>query len=50
MTPLDAERAKALQNLDRLSELMDSRYRIPLTNIRFGWDAIGGLVPAVGDV
>lgn len=47
---VDPERARALQRLDRLSELMDSRFTIPLTNIRFGWDAIGGLVPALGDV
>ena len=47
---VDAERARALQRLDRLSELMDSRYRIPLTEIRVGWDAIGGLVPVAGDV
>lgn len=49
-TPVDAERARVLQRLDRLSELMDSRYRIPFTDIRVGWDAIGGLVPVAGDV
>ncbi|MEC9368454.1 MAG: DUF4112 domain-containing protein [Pseudomonadota bacterium] len=46
----DRERARALQRLDRLSEFMDSKYRIPLTGIHFGWDAIGGLVPVAGDV
>ena len=29
---------------------MDSAYRVPGTQIRFGWDPIVGLVPGVGDV
>ena len=36
--------------LDNLSDLLDSRFRIPGTNIRFGLDAIVGLVPYAGDV
>ena len=36
--------------LDTLSDLLDSRFRIPGTNIRFGLDAIVGLVPYAGDV
>ena len=47
MTP-DHERR--LDRLDRLAETLDSRYRIPLTRIRFGWDAILGLVPGLGDI
>lgn len=38
--------------LDRMraaARLLDSRFRIPGTNIRFGLDAIVGLVPGVGD-
>jgi hypothetical protein len=30
--------------------VLDSAFRIPGTDIRFGWDAIVGLVPWVGDV
>lgn len=41
----DVEIAK----LDRLSTALDSRYRIPGTPIRFGWDFLLGLVPGVGD-
>ena len=33
----------------RLAELLDSRYRIPNTDIRFGLDALIGMVPGVGD-
>lgn len=39
-----------LDKLDRLSTLLDARYRIPFTPIRFGWDSILGLIPGVGDV
>ncbi|WP_298857742.1 DUF4112 domain-containing protein [uncultured Sulfitobacter sp.] len=39
-----------IERLDRLSSLLDSKYRIPGTPIRFGWDTIAGLVPVIGDV
>ena len=42
--------ALRLARLERLAHNMDSRYRVPGTNIRFGWDSILGLVPGVGDV
>lgn len=33
----------------RLARLLDSRFRIPGTNVRFGVDSVIGLVPGVGD-
>ncbi|UWQ19304.1 DUF4112 domain-containing protein [Jannaschia sp. M317] len=39
-----------LDRLQRLADGMDSRFRIPGTRIRFGWDAILGLVPGIGDI
>lgn len=39
-----------LKELDRWAMLLDSQFRIPGTSIRFGWDAIAGLVPVLGDV
>jgi hypothetical protein len=36
-----------LARLDRLADMLDSRYSI--LGIRFGWDGIFGLVPVVGD-
>lgn len=39
-----------LQYLTSLSNWMDSRFRIPGTNIRFGLDALIGLIPGVGDI
>lgn len=43
-------RISEIEKLDKLSDMLDSHYRIPGTGIRFGWDAILGLVPFVGDV
>jgi hypothetical protein len=39
-----------LAQLDRFSSLFDSKFRIPGTGIRFGWDSILGLVPGAGDL
>lgn len=39
----------ALERARRLARSLDSRFRVPGTPIRFGWDAILGLVPGVGD-
>ena len=41
--------AKDVAKLRRLAEQMDTAFRIPGTSIRFGWDAVIGLVPGVGD-
>jgi hypothetical protein len=48
--PVDPEYLWLLQDLERKSFLLDSRYLIPYTRVRFGWDAIVGLLPVVGDV
>lgn len=36
--------------LDSMSDLLDSRFRIPGTNIRFGLDFLVGLIPYAGDL
>ena len=38
------------ENLDLLSKVLDTWFRIPGTNIRFGLDGIVGFFPGVGDV
>ena len=35
--------------LDKIVSLLDTAIRIPGTNIRFGLDALIGLIPGVGD-
>ena len=39
-----------LKRLDQLANLLDSRFRIPGTDVKFGIDPILGLIPGVGDV
>ena len=38
------------ENLDLLSRLLDTWFRVPGTNIRFGLDGIIGFVPGIGDL
>jgi hypothetical protein len=45
---LDANE-RTLQQLRTLSKLLDSKYAIPGTSVRFGLDSIIGLVPGIGD-
>ncbi|RUV19945.1 DUF4112 domain-containing protein [Mesorhizobium sp. M7A.F.Ca.MR.228.00.0.0] len=44
-----AKSASVIAELDLLAALLDSRWRIPGTSIRFGLDALVGLVPVLGD-
>jgi hypothetical protein len=39
-----------LAQLEWLADLLDSRFILPGTNIRFGLDGVIGLVPVVGDI
>ncbi len=40
----------ALDALRRWAVLLDSMFRVPGTSIRFGLDAIVGLIPGIGDI
>jgi len=42
--------AKKLKWVKSISHLMDSQFRLPGTNLRFGLDPILGLVPFLGDL
>jgi hypothetical protein len=44
-----ASRQQRLARIDTLATLLDSAFVIPGTNVRFGLDAIVGLVPGIGD-
>ena len=41
---------RALREINILAKLMDSQFRVPGTNFRFGLDGIIGLIPGVGDL
>jgi hypothetical protein len=45
-----ASRQQRLARIDALATLLDSALVVPGTNIRFGLDAIVGLVPGIGDL
>jgi hypothetical protein len=42
-------RAERIARLDALANLLDTAFVVPGTNIRFGFDAMIGLVPGIGD-
>ncbi len=42
-------REERIARLDALASLLDTAFFIPGTNIRFGADALIGLVPGIGD-
>ena len=48
--PIRDNDAPAIQWVEQLSRLMDSRFVIPGTNIRFGIDPILSLLPVFGDL
>lgn len=50
MTPSSSTRSTSLDALRRWAVLLDSAFRVPGTRIRFGLDAIVGLIPGLGDV
>lgn len=45
-----AMRGMSNENLDQLARVLDDIFEIPGTHIRFGLDAIIGLIPGVGDL
>jgi hypothetical protein len=44
-----ADQGRALERYRRLAYALDARWRIPGIGIRFGWDALIGLAPGLGD-
>lgn len=44
------EKRAALARIDALAQFMDSAFVLPGTNVRFGADALIGLVPGIGDL
>jgi hypothetical protein len=41
--------AERLAQVRMLARILDDRFAIPGTSIRFGWDSVLGFVPGVGD-
>jgi hypothetical protein len=47
---LDPRQEAALRRFRRLADVFDTAWRVPGTRLRFGADALVGLVPVAGDV
>lgn len=45
-----ATRADRIARIERLATLLDTRFVIPFTKVRFGADSLIGLAPGIGDV
>ena len=41
---------RAMQTMRRWNHFSETVFRVPFTNMRFGWDPILGLVPGLGDI
>jgi len=56
INPLSSRAKKGMSHQERLKQVrwvaraMDEQFQIPRTRLRFGWDAIIGIIPGVGDV
>lgn len=49
-TTENIRRIPELEWVDRVSRLLDSQFKVPGTNFRFGIDPLIGLIPIVGDL
>lgn len=49
LDPYEDEYSEPLRRIEKLAYLFDSRFEIPGTSIRIGWDGLIGLLPGVGD-
>jgi len=45
----DEDRKRRLERLEKLADLLDARFVIPGTGVRFGLDSLIGLIPGIGD-
>ncbi len=43
------ESGQALARYRTLAHALDAKWRMPGIGVRFGWDAVIGLVPGLGD-
>lgn len=44
------EKVRSVSQVRRVADLLDTRFKIPGTDIRFGLDVIIGLIPGLGDI
>ena len=44
-----ADTADRLARIERVANVLDSRFRLPVIGVRVGWDSILGVIPGIGD-
>lgn len=49
LDPYEDEYSPHLRRVQKLAHALDTRFEIPGTKIRIGWDGIIGLLPGIGD-
>ena len=49
MDLMQNEEAQRLAKIETLVRALDTQFRVPLLGVRFGWDALIGLIPGIGD-
>ena len=45
LEPYEDEYSARLDRINKLADFLDSKFTIPGTTIRFGWDGLIGLIP-----
>lgn len=50
LKPYEDKYSAQIARFEKFARFFDSQFEIPGTKIRFGWDAIIGLIPGVGDI
>ncbi|HAV12303.1 MAG TPA: DUF4112 domain-containing protein [Opitutae bacterium] len=49
LDPYEDEWTDRIRRIDAIANSLDAQFTIPGTSIRFGWDAVVGLIPGIGD-
>lgn len=48
--PVAGEQHPRIRHIERLAQLLDAQFRVPILGYKIGLDGLLGLVPVVGDV
>lgn len=44
-----ADATDRMARIERVADLLDTRFQVPIVGLRVGWDSILGIVPGLGD-
>ena len=49
LDPYEDEWSARIRRIENIANLLDSKFTVPGTNFKFGWDGLIGLIPGIGD-